>query len=395
MRAAREIALLLGAARDRSRIGRRDDLQHRPLLQARGLPDHPQQSLLTGLALELLGLVPCAPSIRAARPPSSRRRTARPRARSRSRPARRRPPPGSRVRTAAVRARRGRGRRTSRGWGRDARRTPRRMPRRRRGGRRRRRRRLGRRPARCSTSARSPRSRARPSRPRPSPGCRSTGSARPSAVSQAVGARGGRRPADGDVEADGEAPGRARRRARRRPRLRSDLDAGEERLGLGPAREALHLLALAVHDAHLRRLGLHLEARRGRPGRRPRPRSIRGSGPRPPGRRCPPRAGAPSLPRCPGICTSIVVPDSAMSGSPTPNASTRFRMFSSACSITSWGVPSGAVRITEAPPWRSRPSVGLKARRRGARSRRRRPGPATKMMDAQRARLRLTPARLR
>src|SRR5262249_49258828 len=60
----------------------------------------------------------------------------------------------------------------------------------------------------------------------------------------------------------------------------------------------------------------------------------------------------------PGICTSIVLPDNAMSGSPTPNASTRLRMFSRACCIVSAGVPSGADKITETPPLRSRPSVG-------------------------------------
>ena len=59
----------------------------------------------------------------------------------------------------------------------------------------------------------------------------------------------------------------------------------------------------------------------------------------------------------------IVVPETAMSGSPTPNASTRFRMFSSACCITSSGVPSGADRITDAPPCRSRPSVGRRSPR--------------------------------
>ena len=37
----------------------------------------------------------------------------------------------------------------------------------------------------------------------------------------------------------------------------------------------------------------------------------------------------------PGICISIVVPDRAMSGSPTPKASTRLRMFSSAVFIVS------------------------------------------------------------
>ena len=36
----------------------------------------------------------------------------------------------------------------------------------------------------------------------------------------------------------------------------------------------------------------------------------------------------------PGSCTSIVVPETKIWGSPTPNASTRLRMFSSACCIT-------------------------------------------------------------
>ena len=48
-----------------------------------------------------------------------------------------------------------------------------------------------------------------------------------------------------------------------------------------------------------------------------------------------------------------------ISGSWTsPSPSMRFRMTSTAVSSTSGSVPSGAVRITEIPPWRSRPSLG-------------------------------------
>ena len=60
----------------------------------------------------------------------------------------------------------------------------------------------------------------------------------------------------------------------------------------------------------------------------------------------------------PGIWISIVVPDKAMSGSPTPKASTRLRMFSRAVFIVSASVPSGADRITDTPPCRSNPSTG-------------------------------------
>ena len=63
----------------------------------------------------------------------------------------------------------------------------------------------------------------------------------------------------------------------------------------------------------------------------------------------------------PGSCTSIVVPETKIWGSPTPNASTRLRMFSSACCITGSGVPAGACRMTETPPSRSRPSCGFNA----------------------------------
>ena len=61
----------------------------------------------------------------------------------------------------------------------------------------------------------------------------------------------------------------------------------------------------------------------------------------------------------PGIWISIVLPDRKMSGSPTPNASTRFRMFSSAWFMVPWSVPGGADRITASPPSRSSPSTGL------------------------------------
>ena len=54
-------------------------------------------------------------------------------------------------------------------------------------------------------------------------------------------------------------------------------------------------------------------------------------------------------------------PETKICGSPTPNASTRFRMFSSACCITGSGVSAGAWRMTETPPSRSRPSDGFNA----------------------------------
>src|SRR5512132_1018284 len=60
----------------------------------------------------------------------------------------------------------------------------------------------------------------------------------------------------------------------------------------------------------------------------------------------------------PGIWTSIVLPVTNRSGSAVPNASIRFRMFSSAWFITVSGVPSGADRITDTPPSRSRPRTG-------------------------------------
>src|SRR6185295_14111327 len=66
-----------------------------------------------------------------------------------------------------------------------------------------------------------------------------------------------------------------------------------------------------------------------------------------------------SVPRArPGICTSIVFPVTNSSGSAVPNASIRFRMFSRAWFITVSGVPSGAERMTDTPPSRSRPSTG-------------------------------------
>ena len=60
----------------------------------------------------------------------------------------------------------------------------------------------------------------------------------------------------------------------------------------------------------------------------------------------------------PGICTSMFVPETKSCGSAVPNASMRLRMFSRAWSITACGVPSGACRITETPPSRSRPRTG-------------------------------------
>src|SRR5215211_5964324 len=60
----------------------------------------------------------------------------------------------------------------------------------------------------------------------------------------------------------------------------------------------------------------------------------------------------------PGICTSIVLPVTNSSGSAVPNASIRPRMFSRAWFITVSGVPSGADRITDTPPSRSRPRTG-------------------------------------
>ncbi len=64
------------------------------------------------------------------------------------------------------------------------------------------------------------------------------------------------------------------------------------------------------------------------------------------------------LSESPGIWISIVLPDSVMSGSPTPKASTRLRMFSKARFIVSVGVSPGADRMTETPPCRSSPSSG-------------------------------------
>ena len=74
---------------------------------------------------------------------------------------------------------------------------------------------------------------------------------------EAVRARGGRGAGGGRCRG---ARARSGRRAGRRFRLRSDLDAGEERVGLCSAREALDLLALPVDDADLGRLVLYLEA---------------------------------------------------------------------------------------------------------------------------------------
>ena len=268
VRTARELALLLGAARDRSRIGRGDDLQHGPFLQARGLPDHAEQPLLAGLALEVQRLVPAD---RASELLARRAHDAEPllpRARSRSLPARRRPPPGrlsshggasasERSRSAKVAGdgegdgegeadadgvvdAEAPGEADGEGVGR--------------------RRRFGRRRHDAVRALghldlervlRVLRLRPRVEAP----------DALTRRLRQAVGARGGR------------GAGRGRRRwrtarrsgsgspsARRRARFRPHLDAGEERLGLGPAREALHLLAVPVDDADLRGLTLHLEA---------------------------------------------------------------------------------------------------------------------------------------
>ena len=125
-----------------------------------------------------------------------------------------------------------------------------------------------------------------------------------------------------------------------------------------------------VDDAGFRRLAARPRVDRGPPAPRPGRRRTRSSC----RRRRPGSTGSffrssiePFV--SPGICTSIVSPESTMSGSPTPNASTRLRMLDSACSITSRGVPSGADRITETPPSRSRPSVGLQRTGREAQQR--------------------------
>jgi hypothetical protein len=100
------------------------------------------------------------------------------------------------------------------------------------------------------------------------------------------------------------------------------------------------------------------------------------------------------LSESPGIWISIVFPETKMSGSPTPNESTRFRMFSSACCIVPGSVPSGAERITARPPSRSRPRTGLntpKANESDDATTR----IATKITEIHSPRLRFTPAPVR
>ena len=87
-------------------------------------------------------------------------------------------------------------------------------------------------------------------------------------------------------------------------------------------------------------------------------------------------------------------PETAMLRPPVPNATSRFEMFVRARSIPSAVVPTGAERVTETPPSRSSPRIGSSAPVAKPISDAR-VSTSTKMIDAHRPRVRLTPAPLR
>ena len=77
----------------------------------------------------------------------------------------------------------------------------------------------------------------------------------------------------------------------------------------------------------------------------------------------------------PGIWTSIVLPDRKISGSPTPNASTRLRMLPSACSITSRGRAVGGREDHRDPALEVETRASASGRPSRTPRGRRRPGP--------------------